>query len=126
MKFLVKAIASALSALLVAGAAVGAVTWFSDSCTVYMGGHNANLSLQGWGSNATCQSIENSGANAAFKALNLVTFGLVDERAHEGTPQGDVICDGWVRAVHYTVRDYGGLFGTDSVGHALCKSLGAT
>lgn len=118
-----KTCAGVFLTLILGGFGVGFFTWTSDTCTVYMGSHNANMTLQGWGSRATCQSIENSGTNDFFKGVNLLTLGIVDERAHEGTPQGDVICEGWDHYVHYTIRDYGGLLGLNAIGHGLCSSL---
>jgi hypothetical protein len=118
-----KRVACSLLILLLCSTGVVAFTWAVDTCTVYMGSHNANLTLQGWGSNATCQATEHSTTNTLMEGLDILTLGGVDVRTHEGTPQGDVICAGWLHLVHYTVRDYGGLFDLNFYGNQLCSSL---
>jgi hypothetical protein len=118
-----KRLAFSLMILLLSGTGVLAVTWTADNCTVYMGSHNANLTLQGWGSNTTCQATEHNATNTLMEGLDILTLGGVNFHAHEGTPQGDVICAGWLHMVHYTVRDYGGRLGLNLIGNQLCSNL---
>src|SRR5207248_3064189 len=98
---------SLVSTLALILAAVGVVTWATDTCTLYVGGHNANLTLQGWGSESTCQAAEHSGANKALRVVSVLTLGGVNETLREGSPSGDVICSGWDGRVRYTIRDQG-------------------
>lgn len=118
-----KSCAIVVATLFVVTLAVAGVTWVTDSCTIYMGSHNANLTLQGWGSGGTCQQIEHSGVSTFAKIVNALTLGRVDARPRLGTPAGDTICDGWNGWQRYTVRDYGGTLGLNFYGHQLCGQL---
>jgi hypothetical protein len=118
-----KGCATIVAAIFVASLGVAGVTWVTDSCTIYIGSHNANVTLQGWGSHGACQQIENSGASTFASVIHVLTFGRVDARPHEGSPSGNVICDGWNGWQRYTVRDYGGLLGLNYYGHQLCTGL---
>lgn len=129
MRSLMRCLTGCITVVLVlgvVGVAVAAVTWYSNSCTMRVGTFNANVTLQGWGSESTCQSVESNGANQVGGFLErIATFGLVSTSWQPGSPDGTVICSGWKGVLHYTVRDYG-LTGADIVGHALCSSLSAS
>ena len=109
-------------AIAIACGGIGAITWYTDTCTLYVGGRNANLTLQGWGSGSACRQAESSSANEAFSVVRVLTLGAVDASLHEGAPSGDVVCDGWDGHVRYTVRDYG-ITGLNVVGQAWCSQM---
>ncbi|MGC2192649.1 MAG: hypothetical protein WA751_09980 [Candidatus Dormiibacterota bacterium] len=123
-----KCLSSCLVGLLIGlalGAVVGGVTWATNSCTMQVGGHNANITLQGWASEATCTQVETSNVNRLAGLVGDVTDGLLSVSWRAGTPGGDVICSGWKGFTNYTVRDFG-VTGLDVIGHALCSDLQAS
>jgi hypothetical protein len=130
-------VAFAFSLLDLAGSAgAGAVVWASDSCTMQVGTHNANITLTGFFSKAVCQKVETSAQNRELGFLGDVVQGLSQfpvvggvfgavgsAQFHDSSPGGDVICTGWYRQARWvviTVRDQG-VF--DSYGNAMCGSL---
>lgn len=106
-----------LSALIAAVAVIGYVSWSNDSCTVYVDGQQANLTLQGWGANNDCSQLVNTGAN---RLLSLVSLGLLG--SHEAPAGGDLICSGFVGLIHYSIRDTS-ITGTYLFGRSLCNSF---
>jgi hypothetical protein len=93
-------LASALLLLVVIGGGIGAITWYSDTCTVDTSG--ASLTLQGWGSADACQDIINSKTNDVMQILHWTSGGIVGDSAM-GSPYSVENCEGWDGSLHYSV-----------------------
>jgi len=127
----------------VGSAGAGAVVWATDTCTMQVGSHNANITLTGFFSKAVCQNVEASSQNqkAGFLAdvvqgvakfvdtatgtgfAGAVAGELGSVQFHDGSPGGNTVCTGWYREARWvvvTVRDLGDF---DRYGNAMCKSL---
>jgi hypothetical protein len=124
----------ALLAVILAGVSVGFVTWANDSCTLYVTGYKANVTLQGWGSNDDCQQLlaQNPGVVSSIfsKVVRDATFGLLDpsKSFSGGSAAGSEVCEGWNGTIRYTVRDQSSTFSLDPnrIGKSLCSDISAS
>ena len=93
-------LASVLLLLVAIGAGIGAVAWYSDTCTVDTNG--ASLTLEGWWATNACQDIIDSKTNDVMRILHWVSGGLVGDSTM-GNPYSVENCEGWDGPVHYIV-----------------------
>ena len=121
---------------LVGTAGAAAIVWTNDTCTMQMGTQNANITLTGFFSKQVCENVEGSTQNKlagvlgdADRALSTlpVVGGLIgaigSPEFHGGSPDGPIVCTGWLREARWvvvTVRDQGVL---DIYGKSMCGSL---